>query len=99
MFIAVSVAILVTMGLALARALMGPTVYDRIAAINMFGTKTVLLIAVLAFLSGRTDLLDIALVYALINFISVVAVLRLVEHGNFHSSEKDKAEPLKVDHQ
>ncbi len=86
MFIAVTVAILITMGLALARALIGPTVYDRIAAVNMFGTKTVLLIAVFAFFSGRTDLLDIALVYALINFIGVVAVLRLVEHGDFHSS-------------
>ena len=83
MFIAVSLAILVTMGLVLARALMGPTVYDRIAAINMFGTKTVLLIAVLAFLSGRMDLLDVALVYALINFIGVVAVLKLVAYGDF----------------
>ena len=60
MLITVSLAILVTLGLALARALLGPTVYDRIAAINMFGTKTVLLIAVFAFLSERTDLLDIA---------------------------------------
>ena len=75
MFIAVCITILITMTLALARALMGPTVYDRIAAINVFGTKTVLLIAVFAFLSGRTDLLDIALVYALINFIGVMAVL------------------------
>ena len=98
MYIAVLLAILVTLGLALARALMGPTVYDRIAAINMFGTKTVLLIAVYAFISGRTDLLDIALIYALINFIAVVAVLRLVEHGNFHASVKDNAEPMKVDH-
>lgn len=90
MFVAVSLAILVTMALALARALMGPTVYDRIAAINMFGTKTVLLIAVFAFLSDRTDLLDIALVYALINFIGVIAVLRLVAQGDFHSSGTDK---------
>ena len=99
MFITVAIAILVSLGLALARALMGPTVFDRIAAINMFGTKTVLLIAVFAFISGRTDLLDIALVYALINFIGVVAVLRLVEHGNFHSAGKENAEPMKVDHQ
>jgi len=98
MLIAVSLAILITMLLALARALMGPTVYDRVAAINMFGTKTVLLISVLAFLSGRTDLLDIALVYALINFIGVVAVLRLVEYGNFHSLEEDNSDPVKVDH-
>jgi len=91
-FIAALLAILVTMGLALARALAGPTTYDRIAAVNMFGTKTVLLIAVLAFFSGRGDLLDIALVYALINFISVVAALKLVTRGDFHSSDSDESE-------
>lgn len=97
MFIAVSLAILFTLGLTLMRALMGPTVYDRIAAVNMFGTKIVLLIAVLAFLSGRTDLLDIALVYALMNFIGVVAVLRLVKYGNFHSSGKENTESEQID--
>ena len=80
------------MGLALARALAGPTTYDRIAAVNIFGTKTVLLIAVLAFFSGRGDVLDIALVYALINFISVVAALKLVTRGDFHSSDSDESE-------
>ena len=83
---AAALAILVTMGLALTRALLGPTVYDRILAVNMFGTKTVLLIAIFAFLSKRTDILDIALIYALINFIGVVAVLKLVEQGNFFTS-------------
>jgi len=92
MFSAAALAIIVTMGLALARALLGPTVYDRILAVNMFGTKTVLLIAVFAFLSGRTDILDIALVYALINFIGVVAVLKLVEHGNFYSAGDESQE-------
>jgi len=86
MFTVAALAILITMGLALGRALLGPTVYDRILAVNMFGTKTVLLIAVFAFISDRHDILDIALVYALINFISVVAVLKLVEHGNFHTA-------------
>ena len=83
MYTVAALAILITMGLALARALLGPTLYDRIAAVNMVGTKTVLLIAVFAFFTDRHDLLDIALVYALINFIGVVAVLKLVEHGNF----------------
>lgn len=91
MFIAAALAILVTMGLALARALSGPTTYDRIAAVNMFGTKTVLLIAVLAFFSGRSDLLDIALVYALINFIGVVAALKLITQGDFHSAGDDNS--------
>ena len=90
-------AILVTMGLALARALAGPTIYDRILAVNMFGTKTVLLIAVYSFMSGRSDILDIALIYALISFIGVVAVLKLVEQGNFHTSggDEDQERPEK----
>ena len=75
MYYAVTIATLVTMALALARALMGPTVYDRVLAVNMFGTKTVLLLAVVAFLYGRPDFLDLALAYALINFIGVLAVL------------------------
>ena len=88
-FTVAAFAILVTISLALARALMGPTVYDRILAVNMVGTKTVLLIAVFAVISGRTDMIDIALMYALINFIGVVAVLKLVEQGNFFTSGED----------
>jgi multicomponent Na+:H+ antiporter subunit F len=75
MYYVVTIAILVTMALALIRAILGPTVYDRVLAINMFGTKTVLLLSVLAFLGGRPDFLDMALAYALINFIGVIAML------------------------
>jgi multicomponent Na+:H+ antiporter subunit F len=63
------------MALALVRAVLGPTVYDRVLSVNMFGTKTVLLISVIAYLAGRPDFLDLALAYALINFIGVLAVL------------------------
>ena len=90
MYYAVTLATLVTMGLALARAVIGPTVYDRVLAVNMFGTKTVLLLSVIAFLYGRPDFLDLALAYALINFIGVVAVLKLVEQGNFFTSGEDE---------
>mgnify|MGYP001273470344 FL=1 len=76
-------AVLVAMGLALIRAWAGPTVFDRILALNAFGTKTVLLIAVIGFLSGRPDFLDLALVYALMNFIGVIAVLRFSKYGHF----------------
>lgn len=75
MYYAATIAILITMVLALTRALLGPTVYDRVLAVNMFGTKTVLLISVIAFLGGRPDFLDLALAYALINFIGILAVL------------------------
>lgn len=79
MFYAAALAILVTMALALTRALLGPTVYDRVLAVNMFGTKTVLLLSVIAFMYGRPDFLDLALAYALINFITVLAVLKFVQ--------------------
>jgi len=71
----VVIATFATMGLALVRALLGPSVYDRVLAVNMFGTKTVLVLIVIAFLYGRPDFLDLAMAYALINFVGVLAVL------------------------
>ncbi len=82
MLVAATLALLLTMGLALARALLGPSIYDRVLAVNSFGTKTVLLIAVFGFLTGRPDFLDIALVYALINFIGTIAVLKFLKYGD-----------------
>lgn len=79
MYLIASVAILVTMALALVRALLGPSVYDRVLAVNMFGTKTALLLSVVAFLFGRPDFLDLALAYALINFVGVLAVLEFFQ--------------------
>ncbi|MBX2857499.1 MAG: pH regulation protein F [Cellvibrionaceae bacterium] len=67
------------MVLAVVRALRGPSVYDRVLAVNMFGTKTVLFLSVVAFLSGRRDFLDLALTYALINFVGVLAILVFVQ--------------------
>lgn len=80
MLITAAVAILITMGLALIRIMAGPTTYDRILAMNVFGTKTVLLIAVIAFLAGRPEFIDIAIVYALINFVGIVAILKFFEY-------------------
>jgi multicomponent Na+:H+ antiporter subunit F len=92
-----ALAVLVVMALVLVRALLGPTVYDRILAVNMFGTKTVLLIALMAFISGRLDVLDIALAYALINFIGVIAVLRFFEYGDLTVSQDDTANGSSVE--
>ena len=90
MLLAASIAILVTMGLALARALLGPSVYDRVLAVNMFGTKTVLLLSVISFLYGRQDFLDLALAYALINFIGVLAVLKFVQDFALRHPEEEQ---------
>ena len=91
MFAVAALGVLVAMGLALARAIVGPTVFDRILAANMFGTKTVLLIAVLGFLTGRPEWMDLALVYALMNFIATIAVLKYVAAGG------DLARPFSAD--
>lgn len=83
-----ALAVLVTMALALVRALLGPTAYDRFLAVNMFSTKTMLLIAVSGFLSGRPEWLDLALLYALISFIGALAVLRFSKYGDLGDDER-----------
>jgi multicomponent Na+:H+ antiporter subunit F len=78
MFIAISIVILVAIAVGLVRAFRGPTLYDRVLAANMIGTLTVLMVAVLGFMTGRPEFLDIALVYVLISFVSTIAVLKVV---------------------
>jgi multicomponent Na+:H+ antiporter subunit F len=76
LYVGAAVALLATFVLALIRALAGPTVFDRILALNLIGTKTILLIAVLGFATNRFDFIDIALVYAVLNLVGTVAVMR-----------------------
>ena len=77
-----TLAVLLAMGITLVRALRGPTVYDRVLAVNSFGTLTVVVLALHGFLTERPEFLDIALAYALINFIGTVAVLKFFEYGD-----------------
>ena len=86
MFAVAAAGILVSMSLAMIRALLGRTVYDRVLAVNTFGTKTVILLAVIGFLTGRPDWVDLSLVYALINFIGTIAVLKFFEYGDLGRS-------------
>jgi multicomponent Na+:H+ antiporter subunit F len=81
-FFVTAVALLVSIAMALGRAILGPTAYDRILSVNAIGTKTVLMIAVLGFMNGRPDFLDLALVYALMNFIGTLAVLKYFKFGS-----------------
>ncbi len=78
------------MVLALALAIIGPTLYDRVLAVNMLGTKTVLLLAVISFFIGRPDFLDLALAYALINFIGVLAVLEFFRSRAARDADQNK---------
>jgi multicomponent Na+:H+ antiporter subunit F len=91
-YYAVTFALIITMGLALVRAIIGPSVYDRVLAMNMFGTKTVLLLAVVAFMLGRPDFLDLALIYALINFIGVLAVLEFFRDRSSRRKDENEVE-------
>lgn len=90
MIIAATLAMFIAMILAIIRGIVGPTLYDRILAVNMFGTKTVLLISLLGFAMGRPEFLDIAIVYALINFISVIGVLRYSDTNKLKHPPHDK---------
>ncbi len=83
MFLLAALAIVITMVLALVRAYLGPSVYDRVQAANMIGTKIVLLIAVSGFLTGRPEWLDLALLYAVMNFIGVIALVRFSSFPSF----------------
>jgi len=93
MFPVAAAGILVTMCLALVRALLGPTVYDRVLAVNTFGTKTVVLLAVIGFLTERPDWVDLSLVYALINFIGTIAVLKFFEFGDLGRQRHGRGSP------
>ncbi len=80
MFLAGLIAVFVAMALVLVRLLAGPTLYDRVLAVNSFGTHTVLFIGLIGFLTGRPDFLDIALLYALINFVGTIAILKFFRY-------------------
>ena len=80
MWAVAAIAIFVAMVLTLVRLFGGPTLYDRVLAVNAFGTLTVLLIGVFGFLTERPDFLVIALLYALINFVGTIAVLKFFRY-------------------
>ena len=86
-FTVAAISICIAMVLIVARLYLGPTVYDRILAVNLFGTQTVLLISILGFLVQRPDFLDIAILYALINFVGTVAILKFFRYRTIGDSK------------
>jgi multicomponent Na+:H+ antiporter subunit F len=92
MFAAGAVALLMALALALTRAALGPTVFDRLQAANTTGTLALLMLAVLGFLGGRPEFLDLALVYGLLNVVSTIAVLKFFRYGDLGEPGAD-AEP------
>jgi multicomponent Na+:H+ antiporter subunit F len=83
MIAAALIAILLGMILLLVRTLIGPTLYDRVLAVNSFGTKTVLALGLLGYVMERPEFLDIAILYALINFVSTIAILKFFRYRSF----------------
>lgn len=81
MFDWAALAIILSMFLAMYRAIDGPTIYDRVLAVNVIGTKTVVLLALIGYIYQRPHFMDTALVYALINFLATIAILKYKETG------------------
>lgn len=89
MFAAATAAVVVALTLVVVRAVRGPSVFDRVMACNSAGTLVVVLVAVLGFLTGRPEWLDIALTYGLLNLVSTLAVLKYFRHGDLaHDAEE-----------
>lgn len=91
MFAAAALALLATLALVVVRLALGPSVFDRVQAANTIGTVAMLLLAVLGFLAGRPEFLDLALVYGLLNVIGTVAVLKFFRYGNLGDPGEDEA--------
>lgn len=80
-YLATAIALLIGLLIILIRAIVGPTVYDRILATNAVGTKTILFVTLLGYISGRPEFIDMAIVYALVSFITTIAILKFAEKG------------------
>ena len=91
MFTAAALALLVSIALALVRAALGPTLFDRAQAANTVGTVAMLLLAVIGFLNGRPEFLDLAIVYGLLNVVGTIAVLKYFRRGNLGDPGLDEA--------
>jgi len=94
MFTVAAAALLATLALALCRAVLGPTVFDRALAGNVIGTVALLLLAVIGFLTGRPEFLDLAIIYGMLNVIGTIAVLKFFRYGDLGEpgSEEEEAE-------
>jgi len=92
MFTVAALAVIAAMVLAVVRVLRGPTLFDRVLAGNSVGTLAILFLAVLGFVNGRPEWLDIALVYGVLNLIGTIAILKFFRHGDLaHDAGEDNA--------
>ena len=90
MFTAAALAVLVSLGLALVRVIKGPTIFDRVIAGNSVGTLSVLLLAVIGYVFGRPEFIDLAITYALLNVIGTIAVPKFFRYGDLGAGEDEE---------
>jgi len=90
MFAVAACALLLATAFALVRAAAGPSVFDRIQAANTIGTCAMLLLAVIGFLTGRPEFLDLSLVYGLLNVIGTFAVLKFCRYGDLGTAGDER---------
>lgn len=89
MFAVVALAVLSALGLTLVRIIKGPSIFDRVIAGNTIGTLSVLLLAVIGYVFGRPEFIDLAIIYALLNIIGTIAVLKFFRYGDLGSDEEE----------
>jgi len=82
MFATAAIAVLIALTMAVFRAILGPTMFDRVLAGNTVGSMAILLLSVVGFLTGRPEWLDLALTYGLLNLVGTLAVLKFFRHGD-----------------
>ena len=79
-FFGISVALGIAMILSLYRVLRGPTIFDRLTGLGLIGTKTIVLLVLMGFLTDRVGIfVDIALAYGLISFVGVLSLAKYFE--------------------
>ncbi len=76
-FLSISLILCLLMFFSMYRAVFGPTILDRLIGVNAIGSKTVIILLLIGFLYERVDMfVDIALAYAFLNFVAVIAASR-----------------------
>jgi multicomponent Na+:H+ antiporter subunit F len=81
LFIGASIILTLLSFASLYRAIVGPTVADRVVAINMISTKITVIIILVALILGEKNYVDVALIYAMVSFITTISVAKYLERG------------------
>ncbi|MEM9146183.1 MAG: monovalent cation/H+ antiporter complex subunit F [Pseudomonadota bacterium] len=93
MWVVPVIAVLAALALAVVRAALGPTAFDRLLAANAIGTGAIVLLALFGFLTGRPEFLDIGITYALLNVIGMLAVLKFFRYGALGHEQDEERDP------